>query len=604
MKELCGHCRRPLLYRAGDLEPSCGECRMKPDNCTCQPLAGGAAIVGYDPKDPLALVKKAVKEAGDSELIPGKIAAVIEQMALFGMDTATRLTVRAYLKNNRDLGIGAAQFDSIIAAAAKALKRARHVSSPSHPSADDAHLHTPPEWGSDQDILSRMVRTLRVCMGLRGENRNAKLTYLAVTSRLLDKQVNIVIKGLSSSGKSYTVECVVRLFPAEAVYTMTAMSERALIYLDEELSHRTIVLYEAAALREGWEKAEDNQTAYIVRSLLSEGRIEYPTVVRDEDGTMRTVKLVKEGPTNLVTTTTSISLHPENETRMFSLPSNDTAAQTKAVLVGSAQDDESSGPDPDLSDWHDYQRWLATANRRVTIPYATCIAGQIPPVSVRLRRDWNAVRALIRTHAVMHQLNRQTDSSGRIIATLADYDAVRSLVSDLVAEGIGSTVPATVRETVELVCALTDPHDEHPPPHQDGVTVAVIAGMLKLERSAASRRISTAASRGYIQNLEDKKGRPGRWVGAEPLPDDVVVLPPKEDVCTGPCTHAPDDEPADQDCYCTGVCRCADRADPTEGEGYMSAPGAGTPEPPFAAHPSAGDAHLHTPRRTKEKATA
>ena len=45
------------------------------------------------------------------------------------------------------------------------------------------------------------------------------------------------------------------------------------------------MLYEATALREGREKADDNQTAYIVRSLLSEGRIEYPTVMRDEDGT-------------------------------------------------------------------------------------------------------------------------------------------------------------------------------------------------------------------------------------------------------------------------------------------------------------------------------
>ena len=52
---------------------------------------------------------------------------------------------------------------------------------------------------------------------------------------------------------------------------MTAMSERALIYLEDGLAHRTVVLYEAVALREGREKTDDNQTAYIVRSLLSEG---------------------------------------------------------------------------------------------------------------------------------------------------------------------------------------------------------------------------------------------------------------------------------------------------------------------------------------------
>lgn len=514
----------------------------------------------WDPEDPLGLIKRAVKEADSADLIPGAVARAVETMAASGMDRPTRLTVRAYLTKNKILGVRAREFDAIVESAARARKRAlSHITHPEG-SADDAHLHTPPAWASDQDILKLMVRKLKVCTGLVGENRNAKLTYLAVTSRLLAKQVSIVVKGLSSSGKSYTIECVLVLFPEEAVYTMTAMSERALIYLDEDLAHRTIVLYEGAALREGREKAEDNQTAYIVRSLLSEGRIEYPTVIRDEDGTLRTVKLVKEGPTNLVTSTTSVSLHGENETRMFSLPSNDSKAQTRAVLVSSSGDDD-GGREPDFTEWHAYQRWLATANRHVTIPYARCIAAQIPPVAVRLRRDWNGVRALIRTHAMMHQLNRDTDDQGRIIATLADYQAIRSLVADLVAEGVGSKVPASVRETVELVGALTEAPD---PPDPEGVKVAKIAGLLKLERSAATRRLHSARDRGYLVNLEDKSGKPARYVLGDPLPGETVLLPEPKQVCTGDCTHHGSGEIPDQDCDCTGVCRCADAADPTE----------------------------------------
>ena len=85
---------------------------------------------------------------------------------------------------------------------------------------------------------------------------------------------------------------------------MTAMCERALVYSTEEYAHRTLVLYEAAALREG---IEDNLTAYFVRSLLSEGRIEYPVTVRDKDGSFTTKTIVKEGPTNLIVTTTKIA---------------------------------------------------------------------------------------------------------------------------------------------------------------------------------------------------------------------------------------------------------------------------------------------------------
>jgi hypothetical protein len=201
----------------------------------------------------------------------------------------------------------------------------------------------------------------------------------------------------------------------------------------------------------------------------------------------------------------------------------------------------------------------------VTIPFARCIAAQIPPVAVRLRRDWNAVRALIRTHAMMHQLNRKTDDQGRIIATLDDYRAVRSLIADLVAEGVGTTVPDSVRETVELVRALSAelaPGDA--PPDAEGVKVGKIADLLKLERSAATRRLHSARDRGYLVNLEDKRGKPARYVLGDPLPGEVVVLPDPAQVCTGDCTHLGDGEIPDQDCDCTGVCRCADDADPTE----------------------------------------
>ena len=52
------------------------------------------------------------------------------------------------------------------------------------------HSCTPPGWArTDQDILRRAVVCTRVCMGLVGENRDAKLVYLALTSRLFAEPV-------------------------------------------------------------------------------------------------------------------------------------------------------------------------------------------------------------------------------------------------------------------------------------------------------------------------------------------------------------------------------------------------------------------------------
>ena len=62
---------------------------------------------------------------------------------------------------------------------------------------------------------------------------------------------------------------------------------------------------------------------------------------------------------------------------------------------------------------------------------------------------------------------------------------------------------------------------------------------LDLDKSSISRRAKEAISKGYLKNLEDKRGRPARLVLADPLPDDVVVLPTLDTLSERCCTVAP-----------------------------------------------------------------
>ena len=223
-------------------------------------------------------------------------------------------------------------------------------------------------------------------------------------------------------------------------------------------------------------------TAYFVRSLLSEGRIRYPVTEKDKDGKFVTRTIEKEGPTNLVFTTTKTKVHAENETRLLSFQTDDCREQTKRILaeLAAEEDDE-----VDLDEWVQLQRWLQGANRRVTIPYGSRLADLVPPVAVRMRRDFGAVLALIRAHAVLHQLSRDTDDRGQIVANVDDYREVRRLVHGAVSEGVGSAVSATTRETVKAVAELA-------PAHTEGVPGAAVAEVLGLDKSAARRRLIAA----------------------------------------------------------------------------------------------------------------
>ena len=97
------------------------------------------------------------------------------------------------------------------------------------------------------NILEKVTAVL-TDLGLVNETKVTRLLYLVVTSRLFDRPVSAVVKGVSSGGKSEVVSRILRLFPESAYYELSAMSERALAYSEEPLSHRMLVVFEAAGL--------------------------------------------------------------------------------------------------------------------------------------------------------------------------------------------------------------------------------------------------------------------------------------------------------------------------------------------------------------------
>jgi hypothetical protein len=277
------------------------------------------------------------------------------------------------------------------------------------------------------------------------------------------------------------------------------MSERALVYSQEPLKNRMLVIFETGGLT-------SELTGYLIRSLLSENQLRYET----PRGLIE-----REGPTGLILTTTGLRLHPENETRMLSLTITDTEKQTKAVLRQLAQD---GGDQGDLSRWHALQTWLATGSVDVTIPFASQLAELMPPVAIRLRRDFKLVLMLIRAHALLHQASRRKDEAGRIVAQIEDYVVVRNLVADLMAEGVDAQIKPETREVVELVRKLlADGHEE--------VRQVDLMPHLKLDKSAISRRIGAALDAGFLRNRERGRFRPARLVLGDPLPEEVEILP-------------------------------------------------------------------------------
>jgi len=372
------------------------------------------------------------------------------------------------------------------------------------------------------------------------------LIFLSLVTRLFDRPNSIVIEGPSSVGKSFLVDIVLKFFPTSAYYDLSAMSEKSLVYTDEPLMHRFLVFYEAGGLTGG-------MAEYFIRTLLSEGRLKYEFVEKTNDG-LRARKIEKEGPTGLITTTTKVWRHPENETRLLAITVSDERNQTSNIFEALANEETES---VNLEPWKAFQTWLAHGEHRVSIPYAYDLAKLTKPVAIRLRRDFAALLSLIKAHALMHRETRNRDHQGRIIATVEDYAVVRSLISEIVAVGVGATVPASVRATVKVVTDILSQSDD-----ETYASIEQIATSLNINRSAAQRRVSTAIKRGLLINEQDKKGQRAKVVLSDPLPEDDDIIPTVEMISEGVQVGKTAQQPAQDQEFenieeTEGMCSCA-----------------------------------------------
>ena len=380
------------------------------------------------------------------------------------------------------------------------------------------------------DVLDEVVKLCRR-LGVVGEEGNIKLLYLALTSRITDKPVSIVVKAASSAGKSFILKQVLKLFPQPAYYEISSMSEKALFYLKEPLKYRFLIMYEEAGISSDFSN-------YIIRSLLSEGHIKHITVEQTESG-MQDRVLEQEGPTGFITTTTKINLHPENETRLLSINVTDTPDQTRAVMCKIAKNSMGRKPILEVPEsMIAYQSWLEKLGiKEVIIPYAEILADNTNSSAVRMRRDFSKLINLISVHAIIYQHQREKDEKGSIIATLEDYREIYYLSSDSINYAVESSVKPSIRQTVNAVRELlleknggeTDFSNESEQ-NQKWVDNTTLAKKLGLSTSASSRRVAEATSLGFLDNLESKNGKRKKIILGKAIPDDESVFPSPEEL--------------------------------------------------------------------------
>ncbi len=260
--------------------------------------------------------------------------------------------------------------------------------------------------------------------GVSREGRNILLLGLAMTSRLLEDPLSVVVKGQSSGGKSFLVGNVAHLFPPEEVIQWSGMSSKVLIYTNQDFRHKVLIIFE----HKGAEAAQES-----MRYLQSEKKLVYEVVVKNpQTGEFETVKYEKEGPISFVTTTTEAAMQVDDENRSFSISPDESGAQTARIMSANlrqklATHRNTQPTDQELHVWRNIQRLLARQEVRIVLPgWFKDVCKKLPTKPLRIRRDWPRFLALCEVVAFLRQFQHPRkelpDGSVEITVTLVTME--------------------------------------------------------------------------------------------------------------------------------------------------------------------------------------
>ena len=296
---------------------------------------------------------------------------------------------------------------------------------------------------SDPQLFKNRIEMVNR-LGVIGEGRNIGTYMVVIDSSLLpmgtsgSEALAAKNSGPQGSGKSHPLFTTLKLYPKSAYYLITSGSAKSLYNLNDGLKHKALILTEALQLQSG--RQGDNELAYSIRTLVSEGHLKYQYTGFIDKKKVTIVQELK-GPTSLLTTTIHGKLEEQLEDRMITIHPNTTAEQTRDIISRTAEMASGNGDRVDnntLEAWKLFYESLEPVP--VVIPYAMDIAefitrrGSLP---ISTRRAFRRVLATIKTIALIHQKQRSRDDMGNVIAEYSDYALAQQLIGDSFRESLG-----------------------------------------------------------------------------------------------------------------------------------------------------------------------
>jgi hypothetical protein len=373
---------------------------------------------------------------------------------------------------------------------------------------------------TDRLLIQRVVDDV-AALNVAGEKELTATIYLIGVSRLLDRPLNGIVQGPSTSRKSYLIEKTASLFPAETLILATQMTPQALFHMRPgTLAHRFVVAGERSRIEDD-ERAEATRA---LREMLSAGKLTKLMPMKVEGGRIETVQIEQDGPIAYVESTTLTKVFDEDANRCLLLHTDERPEQTRRIVrqlakaYGNTNGMEASRRI--ILRHHALQRMLQPLP--VVIPYAERLGELIPSDRVEVRRAFPQLMSMIQAVSLLHQRQRNRNGDGALVATEEDYQLARHLLLKPMARLLGGGLADPTRRFHERLSAWA----------KGEFTTTEAKRREQSSKSAVSGWLAELHDVGFVELVEASRGRtPATWRLADPAHDaNVGNLPAIKEV--------------------------------------------------------------------------
>jgi len=251
----------------------------------------------------------------------------------------------------------------------------------------------------DKNLAKNTIKDIAIS-GLVGEENNGFIALMTFTSRKREKPMHLMCLGASGSGKTYLQDKIAALIPEEDKLEITTLSENAFYYFGQhELSHKLLLIEDLDGVE---------SSLYPLRELQSKKKLSKRVAVKDNQGKIKTIEVVVEGPVCISGCTTKEKIYEDNANRCILIYIDTSKKQDESVM--DYQKKESAGlvnkkaENEKITLFQNCQRILKPI--AVRNPYATQI--NLPESVFKPRRTINLLLSFIETITFYYQYQLET----------------------------------------------------------------------------------------------------------------------------------------------------------------------------------------------------